>query len=237
MGLLHVPWYESMFTCSGAKRLRRGSAIILPLLNTRSDGTLVAGTLRYFLANFARWGEAVLWVYHHKSGSLVHSSLGCSRYVLISLLNCSPNNKLLPAGFSLGIATKMAPRPFAFLFFWRCCIPRIWDRRANWVTLGIWCVTGMDDFSLQFQFCQLSVSNVGSFESRVQDEVLFMKLQNESRFVACAEIPSYYWLHFCYQMVIVWLSSKAIIQDMLKNRLKHWAAHFFLPWKSISENR
>ena len=44
------------------------------------------------------------------------------------------------------------------------------------------------------------------------------KLRNESRFVACAEIPSYYWLHFCYQMVIVWLSNKAIIQVMLKNR-------------------
>ena len=31
-----------------------GADIIRPLLNTRSDGTLVAGAQRYFLANFAR---------------------------------------------------------------------------------------------------------------------------------------------------------------------------------------
>ena len=47
----------SVLTCSGAKRLRRGSTIIRPLLNTHSDGTLVAGAHRYFLANFARWGK------------------------------------------------------------------------------------------------------------------------------------------------------------------------------------
>ena len=121
--LLHVhicnPWDYCMFldkkasvlTCSGAKWLRRGSTTIPPLLSTRSDGTLVEGTQRYFLANFARRGKVVSWVFHHKSGSLADSSHGCSRYMLISLLNCSPNGRLFLARFSLGIAAKMAPRP------------------------------------------------------------------------------------------------------------------------------
>ena len=38
-------------------------------------------------------------------------------YMLITLHNCSPNDKLFLAGFLFGIAAKMAPRPFAFLFF------------------------------------------------------------------------------------------------------------------------
>ena len=115
--------------------------------------------------------------------------------MLISLLNCSPNDKLFLAGSSLGVAAKMAPKPFAFLFFGGAVSP---EEVAESETEGLtgshsaFDFTGMDDFSLQFKFCQLSVSNVSSFESRVQDRALVKKLRNDSRFVACAEIPGYY---------------------------------------------
>ena len=97
------------------------------VLNTSSDGTLVAGTQRYFLANFARWEKAVSWVFHHKRGSLVDSSYGCSRYWTYgcSLLNCLTNDKLFLVGFSLGIAAKMAPWPFAFLCFGGAASPEV----------------------------------------------------------------------------------------------------------------
>ena len=115
--------------------------------------------------------------------------------MLISLLNCSPNDKLFLAGFSLGIAAKMAPKPFAFLFFGGAVSPEeVAESETEGLTGSHWAFdfTGMDDFSLQFKFCQLSVSNVSSFEPRVQDRALVKKLRNDSRFVACAEIPSYY---------------------------------------------
>ena len=43
-----------VFTWYGDKWLRKGSTITPPLLKTRSDGTLVPGIERYFLAMVAR---------------------------------------------------------------------------------------------------------------------------------------------------------------------------------------
>ena len=175
---IHNPWDYCMFldkktrvlTCSGAKRLRRRSTIIPPLLNTRSDGTLVAGTQRYFLATFTILGGKQFSEF---------SAAGWFFTWLLRVRTCSlpcwiahpmTNSSWLDSYLVLQLKRLL---DLCFLVLWRSCTSwgrgRIWGRRANWVTLGIWRITGMDDFGLQFKFFQLSVSNVGSFESRVKN--------------------------------------------------------------------
>ena len=59
--------------------------------------------------------------------------------MLISLLNCSPNDRLFLAGFSFGIAAKMAPRPFAFLLFGGAAFPEeVTESEAERLTGSHW---------------------------------------------------------------------------------------------------
>lgn len=69
----------SLSKMSGRKRERRGLATYPDLLNTLSDGTLVAHTHKYFLDSCARAGKRLHSFLHHSSGSTLESVRGKSR--------------------------------------------------------------------------------------------------------------------------------------------------------------
>lgn len=54
------------------------------VLNILSEGTLVAGTQRYFLATFARRGISSACIFHHASGSVFALMVGRDLYIVIS---------------------------------------------------------------------------------------------------------------------------------------------------------
>lgn len=54
------------------------------VLNILSEGTLVAGTQRYFLATFARRGISLACIFHHASGSVSALMVGRDLYIIIA---------------------------------------------------------------------------------------------------------------------------------------------------------
>ena len=87
--------------------------------------------------------------------------------MLISLLNCSTNDKFFLGVFSLGIAAKMAPRPFAFLFYGGAASPEeVAESEAEELTRSHWAF----DVSLGW------MTSAYNSNSRVQDRTLVKKL-------------------------------------------------------------
>ncbi len=62
----------SLSTVSGLREALRHETMFPLALQTLSDGELVAGTHRYFLANFANLGKCASWMLHHHD----HKSIG-----------------------------------------------------------------------------------------------------------------------------------------------------------------
>lgn len=104
----------SMFTLLGFKHVRWHVTTFPDVLKSLSEGELVAGMQRYFLASLLSFGQLTWWSLHQASGSASLSMVGDSRQLLSSAstacARCTEDEE------GTGATLKKLPSDFLALF-------------------------------------------------------------------------------------------------------------------------